>query len=141
MTFFKRIFAVVLLALGVLATQAPALAGPNDPLFVNLTSDEPHRAQMALVFGANQLKRGHPLTVFFNDRAVHVASKANAEKFGEQQKAIADLVAAGATMLVCPMCSKHYGVAEADFLPGLKFGNPELTGGALFNDNTKTLTW
>jgi len=39
------------------------------------------------------------------------------------------------------MCMKHYGVKEADLLPGIKVGNPEVTGGALFKDNTKTLTW
>lgn len=47
----------------------------------------------------------------------------------------------GATVLICPMCMKHYGVKEADLLSGLKVGKPELTGGALFKDNTKTLTW
>ena len=141
MTFFKRILAAALLALGVLATQAPTLAGPNDPLFVNLTSDEPHRAQMALVFGANQLKRGHPLTVFFNDRAVVIVSKGNAAKFADHQKMVAELSAAGATLIVCPMCSKHYGVAEADLLPGTKFGTPELTGQQLFLDNTKAMSW
>jgi hypothetical protein len=26
---------------------------------------------------------------------------------------------------------KHYGVKEADLLPGLKVGNPELAGGAV----------
>ena len=48
---------------------------------------------------------------------------------------------AGTNILVCPMCMKHYGVNEADLLPGLKVGNPELTGNALFADNTKTMTW
>lgn len=141
MTKFARLLAALFLALGLTTLAAPAPAGQNDPLFVNLTSDDAHRVAMALNFSANQHKRGHHVTIFFNDRAVHVASKANASKFAEQQKAVADLVAAGATMLVCPMCSKHYGVAEADFLPGLQLGNPELTGGALFRDNTKTLTW
>jgi len=36
---------------------------------------------------------------------------------------------------------QHYGVAATDLLPGLKTGNPELTGSALFADNTETLTW
>lgn len=141
MNTLARLLAALVLAFGLTIAVAPAMAGPNDPLFVNLTSDDAHRVAMALNFSANQQKRGHPVTIFFNDRAVHVASKANAGKFAEQQKAVSDLVAAGATMLVCPMCSKHYGVAEADFLPGLKLGNPELTGSALFTDNTKTLTW
>jgi len=120
---------------------APALAGDSDPLFVNLTTDDSHRASMAITFGQNQLERGHPLTIFLNDKGVLIGSKANAAKFPSQQKAIAELLNKGVVVLICPMCMKHYGVKEADLLPGLKVGNPELTGGALFKDNTKTLTW
>lgn len=142
MSFSRRtLLAAAFAASLVAAPVAPVLAGDADPLFINLTSDDGHRVNMAFAFGSNQLKRGHPLTVFMNDRAVFAASKANADKFPDQQKAIADLLAAGATILVCPMCMKHYGIAEGDLLPGLKVGNPELTGGALFQDGTRTLTW
>jgi len=30
---------------------APALAGDTDPLFVNMTTDDAHRANMAITFG------------------------------------------------------------------------------------------
>ena len=125
----------------VVAPLSSAYAGASDPLFVNLTSDDAHRIDMALAFGGNQMRRGHPLTVFMNDKAVHAASKANGAKFPTQQKTMADLLAAGARILVCPMCMKHYGVAEGDLLPGLQVGSPEMTGQALFQDGTKTLTW
>jgi sulfur relay (sulfurtransferase) complex TusBCD TusD component (DsrE family) len=133
----------VLLALALVAGTAPlpALAGSSDPLFVNLTTDDPHRANMGITFGRNQHERGHPLTVFLNDRAVLIASKANAGKFADHQKALAEIIGKGGTVLVCPMCMKHYGLKESDLLPGLKVGNPELTGAALFKDNTRTLTW
>ncbi len=133
--------AVAVLTLGVAGRSTASRAGENDPLFINLTSDDGHRINMAFNFGSNQMKRGHPLTVFMNDRAVHAASSRNAEKYAEQQKTIANLLSAGATVLVCPMCMKHYGVLEEDLLPGLAVGNPDLTGNALFADNTKTLTW
>ncbi len=120
---------------------APVSAGDTDPLFVNLTTDDAHRANMGITFGKNQLDRGHPLTIFLNDKGVFVASKANAGKYGDQQKTLSDLMAKGVTVLVCPMCMKHYGVKEADLVPGMKVGSPELTGGALFKDNTKALTW
>lgn len=139
MQFFLR----VLLALTLIAGGAinPTFAGNGDPLFVNLTTDDAHRADMGISFGKNQLERGHPLTIFLNDKGVLIGSKENATKFADHQKMLGELASKGAVILVCPMCMKHYGVKEADLLPGLKVGNPELTGGALFKDNTKTLTW
>lgn len=91
-------------------------------------------------FGGNQITRGHPLTVVRNDPAVMVGSTRNATRIAAQQTEIADALAAGATILVCPMCVECYGVSEADLLPGLKVGNPDATGGALFADGTQTLT-
>ena len=42
-----RIFVLSLLTV----ISFSCFAGPNDPLFVSLTTDEPHRARMALSFG------------------------------------------------------------------------------------------
>ncbi len=120
---------------------APAWAGDSDPLFVNLTTDDSHRANMGISFGSKQFERGHPLTIFLNDKGVAIGAKANAAKFGDHQKMLTDLINKGAVVLICPMCMKHYGVKESDLLPGLKIGNPELTGSALFKDHTKTLAW
>ena len=119
----------------------PALAGDADPLFINLTTDDSHRANMGITFGRNQLERGHPLTIFLNDKGVFIGAKSNAAKFAEHQKALDEMMKKGATILICPMCMKHYGVKQDDLLPGLKVGNPELTGAAVFRDNTKSLTW
>lgn len=135
----KLLTALSLIA--VLSATGPALAGATDPLFINMTSDDGHRSTMAIGFGAKQHALGHPLTLFLNDKGVLVASKANAAKYGEQQKAIADILAKGGAVIACPMCMKHYGVKESNLLPGVKVGNPDLTGAALFKDNGKTLTW
>lgn len=139
MKFISQLLLALALCIGTIAT--PGIAGDTDPLFVNLISDDSHRANMAITFSGNQLDRGHPLTIFLNDKGVLIGSKANSAKFAEHQKALTELISKGATVLVCPMCMKHYGVKESDLLPGLKVGKPELTGGALFKDNTKTLTW
>ena len=112
----------------------------GDPLFINVTSDpQLHRTEMALGFAANVLKKDHPVTVFLNDLAVKAATKAAANS--TTGKLLADVMKAGGTVIVCPMCMKHYGVKESDLLPGLKVGNPDLTGGVLFKDNTRTLSW
>jgi sulfur relay (sulfurtransferase) complex TusBCD TusD component (DsrE family) len=132
------LFALALLA-G--AISPPAVAGESDPLFVNLTTDEPHRANMGITFGKNQAERGHALTIFLNDRGVLIGSKSNAAKFAAHQKTLSELMGKGAVVLICPMCMKQYGVKDSDLLPGLKIGNPELLDAALFKGSTKTLTW
>ena len=134
-----RMLLAIALIVGCLSPSA--LAGNTDPLFVNLTTDDAHRANMALTFGRGQLELGHPLTIFLNDKGVRIGSKANAAQFAHHQKALVELLGKGATVLMCPMCMQHYGVKEADLLSGIRVANPELTGGALFKDNTKTLTW
>jgi predicted peroxiredoxin len=111
------------------------------PLFINLISDDPHRSHMALSFGQKQLVRGHPLTLFLNDRGVLIGAKQGVQRFGKHQEIIAELLDAGAKVIACPMCMQHYGVAEADLLDGVQVGKPELTGGALFAPDTRTLTW
>ena len=131
---------VVLALFGVLA-GVPAYADSQGSLFVNLTTDEGHRANMAVVFSKNQIERGHPVTVFLNDRGVFLAAKNNAEKFAEQQKVLAELIAKGANVIVCPYCAKHYGVDTAALIDGIKIGNPDLTGSLLFKEDAKTLTW
>ncbi|MDJ0931805.1 DsrE family protein [Breoghania sp.] len=111
----KSTFAVAGLAVGLLMTSAlapvasSAFAGDTDPLFINLTSDDGHRINMALGFGGKQHKLRHKLTVFLNDRAVLAASKANNERFSGQKATIAGLLADGATIIVCPMCMNHSG--------------------------------
>ncbi len=134
----KKLFSLSCL---LLALSGAAQAGDADPLFINMTSDDGHRVTMALAFGTKQHARGHALSVFLNDKGVLVGSKAHAKKFADQQNDLLAAIDKGATVLICPMCMKKYGVKEADLLPGIKVGSPELTGAALFKDNSKTLTW
>jgi predicted peroxiredoxin len=134
-----RLFFTCALLIGVFT--APAFAGATDPLFINLTTDDSHRALMGIGFGKAQLERGHPLSIFINDKAVLVASKANSEKYTEQQKELSEILKNGGVVLICPMCMKKFGIKESDLLNGIKIGNPKLTGDALFRNNTKTMAW
>lgn len=118
-----------------------AFAGDSDPLFINLTSDDPHRANMAISFGGNQHGLGHPLTIFLNDKGALIGSREHSARFAVQQKTLAEIMSKGATVIICPMCMKHYGIKESDVLPNIKVGNPEITGAALFKDSTRTLSW
>jgi len=122
-------------------TALVAQTKPAPPLFVNLTSDDAHRVRMALNFARIYQERGHPVTVFLNDKAVHVASKTEATKFAEQQNTLSTLAAQGAVVLVCPMCMKHYGVQESNLLPGLRVADADKVGQHLFHPDTRTLSW
>ena len=84
-----------------------ALAGDREPLFVNATTDDARRAETALVFSKNQLDRQHPVTIFLSDRAVHIASKANAALFKEHQALLHKLMEEGASVLVCGVVIAH----------------------------------
>jgi len=138
----RLIVALFALCISVAPLGVPiALADDHGALFVNATSDEGHRALMALTFAKNQLDRQHPVTIFLNDRGVLLTSRANEDRFKEQQALLMGLMKAGATVLVCPMCMQHYGVKEADLLPGIKVASPELVGSALFHGDTRALSW
>jgi len=132
---------MIICALALTAFSTPIRAAEGDPLFINLTTDDPHRANMGITFGGNQLERGHPLTIFLNDRGVLVGTKAGANRFASHHKALAAMIDKGATVLICPMCMKHYGVNPGEVLPGIKVGNPDLMEATLFRANGKTLTW
>ncbi|MGE0221828.1 MAG: DsrE family protein [Acetobacteraceae bacterium] len=136
---FATIFAAATIAL--MASLSSAAADDKAPIFVNLTTEDPHRLSMALTFTANQQERNHPVTVFLNDRGVFIGAKSQAGRFPGQQKKLQDMMANGAQVYICAMCMKHYGVAEADRLEGIKVGDPDSVGAALFRDNGKTLTW
>lgn len=136
--FFSSLFAMILLA-APLAINAHA--DNDDPLFVNMTTSDPHRAKMALVFTKAQQSLKHPVTVFLNDKGVLVGAKSKAAEFEEHQKTLTEIINAGGVVIACPMCMEHYGVKADDLIKGIQTGKPELTGGQLFKDDTKTLTW
>jgi len=135
----KFIKSIVFAVFAVLSLSASA--GPNDPLFVSLTTDDVPRARMALNFSKHHFENGHPLSIFLSDKGVLIGVKSGAKDFAEHQKIIADVIAKGGAVIMCPMCLRHYGFTEADLIPGVKMGNPKTTGDALFKDGTKTLSW
>jgi sulfur relay (sulfurtransferase) complex TusBCD TusD component (DsrE family) len=135
-----RCILAVLVLCGSLATL-PASAEDNDPLFVNLTTDEAFRTMMAMRFSKSLFERGHPLTIFLNDKGILLASKAHETRYADQQKLLFELLGKGAVVIACPQCLKQFDIPESDLLAGIQVGSPSLTGGALFKDGTQTLSW
>ncbi len=134
------IFFAFVTMVGVAAIQ-PAAAGDKDPLFVNLVSDDPHGATMALHFAKSMQEQGHPVTVFFNNKGVLVASKAHTSTYPSQQKDVASLGSSGAVLIACPHCMEYYGIKDTGLADGVVVGTPAMISKQLFLDGTKTLTW
>jgi len=139
-----RLLRLAFLALALLtfAAAPPASAGEHGSLFVNLTTDDPHRAAMALAFSKSQMALGHPVTIWLNDRGVFLGDlNSAAGKLSEPQTMLKEAIKNGAQVIACPMCMKHYGIGDTSMLQGIKTGSPQMTGAALFKDDTRTLTW
>jgi len=136
----KKLFKVFVLAFVFIASPL-AFSAANDPLFINLSTDEVSRASMAINFGKHHFSSGHPLTIFLNDKAVMLGVKAGSSKYVEQQQDLSEAIAAGALVIMCPICLKQAGYSEADLIAGVKLGGPKVTGDALFKDGTKTMSW
>jgi predicted peroxiredoxin len=135
---------LVLLAFALFAVVAarPAASAETGSLFVNLTTDDPHRAAMAFAFSKAQMALGHPVTIWLNDRGVFLGDlSSSAGKLSQPQTMLKELMANGAQVIACPMCMKHYGIGDTSLLSGIKTGNPEMTGAALFKEGAQTLTW
>ena len=140
MAMMRRLFLALVLAAG-LWSAARAVAADGGPLFVNLTTEDSHRANMAMMFSKNMLERGHPVAIWLNDKGVLLAARSQALRFAPQQKMLGELMAKGAQVLVCPFCAEHYGVAAGDVLEGARMGNPDLAESLLFGPGTAALSW
>jgi predicted peroxiredoxin len=136
----KLLRILVVLAI-ILAGLVPvASAGSSDPLFVNLTTADHHKVNMAIGISREMLKHGHPVTIYLNCQAVQIVNKNNPE-FALQQKKLGEFITKGGTVLVCPVCEKFLHVNQSDLIPGVQRSNAVVVDQALFRPNTKTLSW
>jgi predicted peroxiredoxin len=119
--------------------QVAAAAG-SDPLFVNLSTDDNHRANMAIAISKEMLKHGHPVTIYLNSQAVQIADKTN-PRYAMQQQKLIEFINKGGTVLVCPVCEQYLHLNQSSLIPGAKFSNAEAVDQALFRANTRTLSW
>lgn len=118
------------------------------PLWLNLTSAEPHRAVMALHLAEFALKDKQPVTVFLNLDAVKLAfPQEMAEVPGDARlketprEVLQRLIANGAEVLVCPHCIQYAGLDPEKRLPGSAIAQPDALMSTLAKPNTRTLSY
>lgn len=106
------------------ATQ-PRAADTPTTLFVNLTTDDAWTNEMGLFYAQKVLDAGHPVVVFLNVRAVHVAVKDVTAELKPAQDALMALMAKGAKVHVCGMCTKKAGLTQEQWIEGAVAGGAE----------------
>ncbi|WP_161973706.1 DsrE family protein [Hwanghaeella grinnelliae] len=126
------------------ASQSSAAEDPNAGLFVNLTSGDTGMAGHALVFAGKALKRGHPVVLFLNHKAVLIAAE-GVPQTSYQGMTLTDhltaLITDGAKVIVCQMCMKMHGMTEAHLIDGAVRGEPDLVQGYFFDPIYKVMSW
>lgn len=138
--------AITMVAFLLVMTPVHAAEDPNTGLFINLFSVDAVPAGHAFEFAGKQLKRGHPVAVFLNGKAVWIAAaKAPQLTYPGSGKTLQamlqELMKAGAEVIVCQACAKAHGVAKDDLIEGALLGNPERVGKRLFDPAYKTISW
>lgn len=128
--------------LGTAMLNSPAWAADKAGLFVNLSSDEPHRAEMALTFAQRQLKNGHPVVIFLNLEGTRLAAAKATPRAGSKAPGMLKaFIADGGKVIACQHCMEQLGMKDGDLLQGIRKGNPDVTGAALFDDSTRSISW
>ncbi|MGB5742479.1 MAG: DsrE family protein [Sedimenticolaceae bacterium] len=141
---------VLVLLLGSFVPMSNA-ADAKGGLFVNLTTDDTWAAAKAILFAHEKvLKQGYtPVAIWMNVRAIYLIDKKRPSHvhglMKEQGKSIQDMLKAfiddGGQVIACAACSQAAGLAQEDFIEGVKMGNPDLVRGLLFDPSVKTLSW
>ena len=137
LNFIIKVMAFTLITSVITATHSETL---NGGLFVNLTTDNTRAATKAIMFAHQKvLKRGYkPVAIWLNVRGIYLLDK---ERVSHTQDLLKAFIKDGGIVVACSACSKAAGFEHADFIDGVKMGNPELISRLLFNPIVKTLSW
>ncbi len=136
-----------LLFLTSLLATGPAASEQDRRLFVNLTSDEPLRAGMAIGQALKARQRLKiPVTLLLSVEGVRLADTRVPSPVYPDGTPIREmlkrLLAAGGTVLVCPMCMRYVAaIPQGALLEGVRVAGPDTTFPALFAEGTRTLSY
>lgn len=144
----NRLLPVLLCALLMVLSGCNRSAGhAHRPLFVNLTSDAPDRAAMALTFAQRVREaRGVPVTVFLNVEGVRLADIRQPSPVAADGRDVRlmlqGLIEAGGQVIICPMCMANVGAMTMDHvLAGVVQGGKDTTFPALLADDVQAISY
>ena len=143
----KTIASIIAIFVLLISTTSPCFsAEEKNPLFVNLTTDETWAAGMAIHFAEKAIERGHKVTIFLNVSAVHLADISIIHgTHGPKNKTVQELISGiqkkGAQIIVCGGCMKKAGIMKNQLLDGVVVGNADVVFPAVFEGNTKVMSW
>jgi predicted peroxiredoxin len=123
-------------------------ANPGGMLWINLTSDEPHRARMALQMAEYAVSEKRPVLIFLNVEGVKLLySPQEAKSFIDPQltetpqMVLKRLIQQGVHVWVCPHCLAHAGLDPNKRLPNTPMAIPSELLRTLFESGTQTLSY
>ena len=129
-----KLFQVLVLSLGLLiAAPLSAQAQAEDPaptVLVHVTSDDVWRGQAAFSFARGIQEAGGNVVVFLNVRAVALANTSvpqhvEAMTGKTPHEMVAEIIAAGGRVFVCPGCTRQAGLDVAERIDGVEPGGPD----------------
>ena len=141
-----RVALLLVLIVVVLAPSAGA-ADTQTSLFVNLTSDELNRAAMAIGLATRvRTEAAVPVTIFLNVEGVNLADGRRPQHQHASGQTVhqmlANFVAAGGKLVVCPMCLEHVGgMTPADLVDGCVLGGSDHGMPELLADGARVLSY
>lgn len=117
----------------------------EQPLFVNLTSNQPNQVNDALHMAFDALNNGHPVIVYLSGNSATVALKSTLNQtqnaFAAPAKMLQQIITKGGEVWVCPISLKNAGYTSNDLIKGTKLYNYALLEQHFFNSNVKTLSY
>lgn len=117
----------------------------KQPLFVNLTSNQPNQVDEALKMALETLNNGHPVILYLSGNSDTIALKSQLNSASKQDalptKMLQQIIVKGGEVWVCPASLKKAGYMPSDLITGTKLYNYTLLEQHFFNSNVKTLSY
>ena len=149
----KKLQAILISCLTVLSFSSVAFAveqigcdstkEPVGNLVVNISTGNPENMFAAVKIAKVAAGRGHNVSLLLRMKAIEFTLRNKAYPvFGTTIKQeLVKFMKTGSDVIVGGGCLKLMGISKNDLMDGLVIGNPDIVMGALFQENTRVLSY